>query len=82
MSKCALTKKLAAKNILLKLLLECCGCFAFGFEVWLLRRISSIGRRCALTKKAAPKTFAKVVVGREHFEVEVNWVLIVQETLE
>jgi len=80
--KCALTKKLAAKNILLKLLLECCGCFAFGFEVWLLRRISSIGRRCALTKKAAPKTFAKVVVGREHFEVEVNWGLIVQENLE
>lgn len=38
-----------------------------GFEVLLLRRISSIGRRCALTKKAAPKTFAKVVCGTRAF---------------
>jgi len=77
-----LTQKVVAKNSLLKLLLQCCGCFAFGFEVLLLRRISSIGRRCALTKKAAPKTFAKVVVGRELFEIEVNRGLIVEENLE
>lgn len=77
-----MTKKVAAKSILLELFLECCGCFAFGFEVSLLRRISSIGRRCALTKKAAPKTFAKVVVGRELFEIEVNRGLIVEENLE